>query len=250
MKSLLFLIFIPGLLIPVDRCHGSPRVLEIPVGNTNKTLKVREYLLNSHSELLKYHQEKKGLYRFEYHFPGGTFKGLISGWDEAVLERWKSGKLTFKDLENIKDYWLSLSLDLNILIEKLNPRIETLRKRYPVPRLDLRPGNDSIHFSAQTRWNLIKPIVPWFPGISLIDNHTPVSFSLVLRPTIKKKLLYFEFVHAQLMNHDLTSTFNSVFIPRIYLDLKNVLLFNKNVKVGIRNGQFYFSSKSRGDPQS
>lgn len=223
---------------------------KIPLGKTGRHIQVRESKLNLHTDLLQYKQEKNGLYRFEYQFPGGYFKGLVSGWNEAVFLRWKEGKLTLKDLEAIEDYWLSLVLDLGLLAQRFQNKIQSVRKKYPVPYLDIKAGNDSVHVSAQTRWNLVKPIIPWFPGISLIDNHTPVNFSLVIKPVVKKQLLFLEFVHARLLDHDLTSTFNSVFIPRFYLDLKQVPLFDRNVRVKIDQQKLFLSSKSRADSKT
>ena len=240
-----FRFFLLFLLLTIQAC--AEEVWKIPLGTTGRNLEIRESRLNFRSDLLKFREEKGGLYRFEYEFPEGSFKGLISGWEKSVLERWKIGKLTLNDLRAIKDYWLSLSLDLNILLMRFKNRMESVRQKYPVPSLDIRAGNDSIHISAQTRWNLIKPIVPWFPGISLIDNHTPVDFSLVIKPVIKKQQLFFEFVHARLLDHDLTSTFNSVLIPRLYLDLSQVHLFDQNVKVKIDDQKLLISSKSRSD---
>lgn len=226
---------------------SAEEIWKIPLGNTGKNIEIRESKLNLRSDLLQFKEEKNGLYRFAYEFPEGSFKGLVSGWDQSVLERWKTGALTLKDLKSIKDYWLSLSLDLNILITRLKDRMETVRQKYPIPLLEIKAGNDSVHIAAQTRWNLIKPIVPWFPGISLIDNHTPVDFSLVLKPVVKKQMLFFEFVHARLLDHDLTSTFNSVIIPRFYLDLSQIHLFDHNVKVKIDDHKLLISSKSRSD---
>jgi hypothetical protein len=208
----------------------------IPIGTTRKYIELTPGLLNYHSHSLEFTKVGDRV-KFKNHFPLAEFRGLVKGVPLSLFDKWKSGKMTLEDLNSISHYKLVLDLDLKKLLQAQEPRLSRWKKKMGVEHLELVLGSASIQIKARTLWKKIKPIVPWFPGISLMENKAQVSFFLEVEPEVNKHLLGLRFLKVRLLEHDLTGAFNSILVPKIFLNLEGLPLLGNRSQVRIKDNK-------------
>ena len=218
----------------IRRAGRTGRTIRIPVGATRKYIEITLGLLNYHSHSLEF-VETGDRIKFMNHFPLAELRGLVKGAPIALFEKWKSGKMDFEDLDSISHYKLVFDLDLKKLLQTQESKVLAWKKKIALEQFEIIPGSESIQVRAKTLWRQIKPVVPWFPGINLMENKAPVSFYLEVEPEVDQHLVRLKFLKVLLLEHDLTGAFNSILVPKLFLDLEGLPLLGNHSQVRIKN---------------